>query len=33
MSSGNRNFICTVVFIDIVGFSKKAVADQLRIKQ
>lgn len=31
--SGNRNFICTVVFIDIVGFSKKAVADQLRIKQ
>jgi class 3 adenylate cyclase len=32
-SSGNRNFICTVVFIDIVGFSKKAVADQLRIKQ
>jgi hypothetical protein len=33
MSSGNRNFICTVVFIDIVGFSKKAVADQLHIKQ
>lgn len=32
-SSGNRNFICTVVFIDIVGFSKKGVADQLRIKQ
>jgi class 3 adenylate cyclase len=31
--SGNRNFICTVVFIDIVGFSRKAVADQLRIKQ
>ena len=31
--SGNRNFICTVVFIDIFGFSKKAVADQLRIKQ
>jgi class 3 adenylate cyclase len=33
MSSSNRNFICTVVFIDIVGFSKKAVADQLHIKQ
>jgi len=32
-SSSNRNFICTVVFIDIVGFSKKAVADQLHIKQ
>lgn len=31
--SGNRNFICTVVFIDIVGFSKKPVADQMRIKQ
>lgn len=30
--SGNRNFICTVVFIDIVEFSKKPVADQMRIK-
>jgi class 3 adenylate cyclase len=33
MSSGNRNFICTVVFIDIAGFSKKSVADQLRVKE
>lgn len=33
MSSGNRNFICTVVFIDIVEFSKKAVAEQLRVKE
>ncbi len=33
MSSGNRNFICTVVFIDIAGFSKKAVAEQLRVKE
>ena len=30
--SGNRNFLCTVVFIDIVGFSKKPVAEQMRIK-
>lgn len=33
MSSGNRNFICTVVFIDIAGFSKKAVSEQLRVKE
>jgi class 3 adenylate cyclase len=32
MSSGNRNFICTVVFIDISGFSKKSVAEQLQVK-
>ena len=30
--SGNRNFLCTVVFIDIVEFSKKPVAEQMRIK-
>lgn len=33
MGSGNRTVICTVVFIDIVEFSKKAVAEQLRIKE
>ena len=31
--SGNRNFICTVVFIDIVEFSKKPVSEQMRIKE
>lgn len=32
-SSGSRNFICTVVFIDIAGFSKKPVTEQLRLKE
>lgn len=31
--SDNRNFLCTVVFIDIVEFSKKAVTEQLRMKE
>lgn len=33
MSNGNRTFICSVVFIDIVEYSKKSVAEQLRIKE
>jgi len=32
-SRGTRTFICTVVFIDIVEYSKKSVADQLAVKQ
>ncbi len=30
---GTRTFICTVVFIDIVEYSKKSVAEQMRVKQ
>lgn len=30
--SATRNFICSIVFIDVVEFSKKSVADQMRIK-
>ncbi|MBX3666514.1 MAG: hypothetical protein KF834_12585, partial [Burkholderiales bacterium] len=33
MSNGNRTFICSVVFIDIAGYSKKSVAEQLQIKE
>ncbi len=33
MSNGNRTFICSVVFIDIVEYSKQSVAEQLRIKE
>ncbi|MBX3663342.1 MAG: PEGA domain-containing protein [Burkholderiales bacterium] len=33
MSNGNRTFICSVVFIDIVEYSKKSVAEQLRVKE
>jgi len=33
MGNGNRTFICSVVFIDIVGYSKKSVAEQLQIKE
>ncbi len=29
----SRTLVCSVLFIDIVGYSKKAVADQVRIKQ
>jgi len=30
---GNRTFICSVVFIDIVEYSRKAVAEQIRLKE
>lgn len=30
---GNHAFICTVVFIDIVEYSKKSVTDQMQIKE
>lgn len=33
MSNGNRTFICSVVFIDIVEYSKKSVAEQLQVKE
>ncbi|MCL6646157.1 MAG: adenylate/guanylate cyclase domain-containing protein, partial [Dehalococcoidia bacterium] len=30
---GNRTFICSVVFIDIVEYSKKPVAEQIELKE
>ena len=33
MSNGNRTFICSVAFIDIVEYSKKSVAEQMRAKE
>lgn len=30
---GNRTFICTVVFIDIIEYSKKSVAEQMQVKE
>ena len=33
MSTGNRTFICSVAFIDIVEYSKKSVAEQLQVKE
>lgn len=33
MSNDNRTFICSVAFIDIVEYSKKSVADQMRAKE
>jgi class 3 adenylate cyclase len=33
MQASNRTFICSVVFIDIVGYSKKAVSEQIRLKE
>jgi len=30
---GNRTVICTVVFIDIIEYSKKSVADQMQVKE
>jgi class 3 adenylate cyclase len=30
---GNRTFICSVVFIDIVEYSRKAVSEQIRLKE
>ncbi len=32
MDRGNRTFICSVVFADIVEYSKKPVAEQIRLK-
>ncbi len=29
----NRTFVCSVAFIDIVEYSKKSVADQMRVKE
>lgn len=33
MQTSNRTFICSVVFLDIVGYSKKPVADQIQLKE
>jgi class 3 adenylate cyclase len=33
LARGNRTFICSVVFIDIVEYSRKAVAEQIRLKE
>ncbi|MDP1537463.1 MAG: PEGA domain-containing protein [Burkholderiales bacterium] len=30
---GNRTFICTVAFIDIIEYSKKSVAEQMQVKE
>lgn len=31
--TANRTLVCSVLFIDIVGYSKKGVTDQVRVKQ
>jgi class 3 adenylate cyclase len=31
--NSNRTLVCSVLFIDIVGYSKKGVGDQVRLKQ
>jgi len=33
LDRANRTFICTVLFVDIVEYSKKKVAEQLKIKE
>ncbi len=33
MESSDRTLVCSVLFLDIVGYSKKPVADQLQLKQ
>ncbi len=33
MQASNRTFICSVVFIDIVGYSKKPVSEQIQLKE
>ncbi|MBI2312189.1 MAG: PEGA domain-containing protein [Betaproteobacteria bacterium] len=33
MERGNKTFICSVVFLDIVEYSKKPVAEQIRLKE
>lgn len=30
---GERNFLCTILFLDLVGFSARSVDDQARVKQ
>src|SRR5260221_726044 len=32
LDQANRTFICSVVFIDLVGYSKKPVSEQIRLK-
>jgi class 3 adenylate cyclase len=32
LDQANRTFICSVVFVDLVGYSKKSVAEQIAIK-
>ena len=32
LDQANRTFICSVVFIDLVGYSKKPVTEQIRLK-
>ncbi len=32
LDQGNRTFICSVVFIDLVGYSKKSVSEQITIR-
>ena len=33
LTRGNRTFICSVAFLDIVEYSKKPVAEQIRLKE
>src|SRR5258706_10598071 len=33
MESSSRTLVCSILFLDIVEYSKKAVADQLQLKQ
>ena len=33
INRANRTFICAVLFVDIVDYSKKPVSQQLRIKE
>src|SRR3981081_4934286 len=33
MESSSRTLVCSVLFLDIAEYSKKAVADQLHLKQ
>ena len=32
LDTANRTFICSVVFIDLVGYSKNPVTEQIRLK-
>ena len=32
LDQANRTFICSVVFVDLVGYSKKSVAEQISVK-
>jgi PEGA domain len=33
IDQANRTFICSVVFVDLVGYSKKSVAEQITLKE